>query len=195
MKRKSCLVIAAGAALIHLACSPSPAGSAIGEPDAGASASRTVRPSGALGPIDAIPDASPVLPSPPDAALPTTTPDAPPLLAIPDAAPVMATPDAATSAEMAAEATPPRILRIRDLTVDHLTVGVVYAHKVDARTGVASNRGAALSDADLARELGTANAKFTELIADVLYAHDIHAGRVDIGETHASIVSIEKPDP
>src|SRR5688500_8788668 len=53
----------------------------------------------------------------------------------------------ATTGPDAGEPTPPpppaapTILRVHDLTVERLKAGVVYAHKLDAKTGVVATRG------------------------------------------------------
>jgi hypothetical protein len=192
---KRCLVIAAWAGLISFSCSGSPARPAIGEPDAAGSASRTAAPSNLKaapsGGSDADwapparPDADPAAPLGPDAAVP-------PAISA-DASTVLATPDLQAPAEVSPATTMPRILRVHDLTVDTLTARVVYAHRVDAKSGTAGQRGVPLSDAELAQQFGSQNLKVSDLAADILYAHDIHAGRVDMTETNASTINIEKP--
>jgi hypothetical protein len=103
----------------------------------------------------------------------------PPAQAPPDAAP----PDAA-GPDVAAPVPAPRILRARDLTVTRLTAGVVYAHRLNAKTGHVAMPGEPLSPGQLAPELGAQNLKLEELEVDILYAHDIEAGSARLQESH-----------
>jgi hypothetical protein len=198
---------AAWVALTTISCMPAPAPVAAGEPDAAATAiPRRIAPpaelSGLPDPgatsaaaVDAgtpvpdaslVPDVSELVAREPDVAPPPTTTDA---------AAVTTAADAAPPAEPAADTRAPLILRVRDITADRVIAGTIYAHRLDAKTGTAGAKGTPLSDMALAQELGPDNLKVTEVVADVLYAHDVHAGRIELQETHAAMVTIEKPDP
>jgi hypothetical protein len=48
---------------------------------------------------------------------------------------------------------------------------------------------------ELADQLGTQDLKPAELVVDVLYAHDIHAGVVQVQEAHVSSIKIDMVTP
>jgi hypothetical protein len=138
------------------------------------------------GPAPTAPDAmSPVMLSP-DASLPV------------DAGAVPLPVDAALAPPDVGEPAPPkmpRILRVRDVTTTRLMVTVVYAHKLDAMSGKVVTSAPPLSPAMLDAEMGPENLKVDELVADVLYAHDLHTGTVQIQEGHISQTTIKTPAP
>jgi hypothetical protein len=187
--------IAVCAVLIVAACSPTQVGPTADEPDATVGASRAPsRPSGLPPEPDASsPRASDTSSVPaPDASSPSA-PDTSSSLARDASLPLPA--DALLPVTIPLDAAPPRIVRVHDITASGVIAGLVYAHRVDTKTGTAGTRGAPLSDPELAKEFGTQNVSAAQLVADVLYAHDIHAEHVDFAETHAATVKIDKPDP
>ena len=130
----------------------------------------------------AMPDAATSGGSRPDGPLPPVTPDATPAVAV--------LPDAALPADAALV-----IVRAHNITAERIVAGVVYSHRIDAKSGTIGQTADPLPDAVLAAEIGRMDLKVSELTVDVLYAQDIQAGRVEIGEAHASSVKIDKPDP
>jgi hypothetical protein len=133
--------------------------------------------------------------------------DAGPPLVAPDAGPPVAVPDAGTPVDAGAVAPdtsplpppppppPPIIVHTHDLTVHRLIAGVVYAHRLDAESGKIVTSGAPLEPALLDAEIVPQDSKVDELVVDILYAHDIHAGTVQIQEAHISITNIKQPLP
>ena len=110
-----------------------------------------------------------------DGSLPPVTPDATPAVMPPDAAPV--------------------IVRAHNIMAERIVAGVVYAHRIEAKSGRIGQAGEALPDAILAAQIGRMDLKVAELTVDILYAQDIQAGRVEIGEAHSESLKIDKPDP
>jgi hypothetical protein len=72
---------------------------------------------------------------------------------------------------------------------------VVYAHRLDANEGTIETTGEPLSDRELAAQVGPDDLKVDQLIADVLYAHDLHADSVQIHEAHISDLNVKAPAP
>jgi len=163
-----------GAALLLASCAASPDGFSVGEEEPGGGASRAPSTAGAGDPGGSAPTSSFTL----------------------DAGASMAGTNAAAAPAPIPPITPTttiRVLRIRDITAGKLIAGIVYAHRLDAKSGVVRKSGDALPDAVLAEEAGRENLKVAELVVDVLYAHDIHAESVEIGQGHVSSVKIDKP--
>jgi hypothetical protein len=129
----------------------------------------------AAGMMAATPDVAPP-PPPADAAAPAAPDSSPPSLDLPP--PI-----------------PPVIVRAHNVTAARIKAGVVYAHRVTAKTGTAGQVGDALPDAVLAAQTGRDDVKVEELVVDVLYAQDVRADRVEIKETHAASLRIDNPDP
>jgi hypothetical protein len=139
-----------------------------------------------------------------DAGTPVVAPDAaPPPVAVPDAAsPPVAVPDAGVPLDVEPVALdlapppppPPIIVHTHDLTVRRLVAGVVYAHRLDAESGKIVTSGPPLSGTLLDAQFGQ-DLKVDELVVDILYAHDIHAGTVQIQEAHISDPNIKVPLP
>ena len=129
----------------------------------------------------------------PIAPVPTPPPDAmpaPPAVLVdarppppPDAGPP---PDAATPPPVTL-----RIVRARNVKADRLIVGVVYADKLHAKGGTVLTSGDPLPDRVLAAQLGQDDLKVDLLIADILYARDIHADSVLIREAHVADLKLK----
>jgi hypothetical protein len=140
------------------------------------------------------PDAAAAL----DAAAPRPAPPGPDASVIqpPDATPSPPAADAAsapTPSPDAASPPPPaalRILRVHDVMADQITASVVYAHRVDAKGGTVSTTADPLSDEGLAAAIGSENLKGGQVVADVLYAHDVHARSVVIKEAHVTEMKV-----
>jgi len=182
---------AMGDALSASRAAPRAADASMPEVDAG-----TAAPDGPTAPLD--PDAAAVPAGSADAA-PTAMDGAPP----DDIAPPVSSPDAATSPDAASTppdappAPPPplRILHAHDVTTMRLTAGVVYAHLLAAKSGTVVTSAPPLSAVELTDQLGTQDLKPAELVVDVLYAHDIHAGVVQVQEAHVSSIKIDMVTP
>jgi len=127
--------------------------------DAAAAVADAAAPAAPTPPV-ALPDASPPPPPPRDASAPPPPPPAP---------------------------VGPRVLRLHDLKVGRLVAGVVHAHQLDAEAGSAGLVLPPEPDALLKLQLGTQDLEAAELTVDVLFAHDIKAGRIQIGTTHARV--------
>jgi len=198
---RSCPVtIGACAALILASCAGSPPGFSVAEQGAEGAASRAPSTAGAGEPGGSASPRSPSLDAgasissldslaaptaiPPSAMTPTSSPAVDAGAQVPDgAAPSSAVPPAMMI----------RILRVHDVTAGKITAGIVYAHRLEAKRGVIRNSGDALPDAVLTEQAGRENLKVEELMVDVLYAHDIHAGSVEIAKGHVSSVKIDQP--
>jgi len=157
--------------------------------------------SGSDGPITSSADAAPSANSS-DAQSPSPTVDATPVPAPPpDASPPPATklvdaaPDPIAAPDAALSPPPPRIVRAHNITAKRISVGVVYAHRLDANQGTVDVSGEPLSDRELAAQIGPDDLKVEELTADVLYAHDLHADSVRIHEAHISDLNVKPAAP
>jgi hypothetical protein len=157
--------------------------------------------SGWDGPMTSSADAAPPAGSS-DAQSPATTIDVDPVPAPPsDASPPPATtlvdaaPDPIATPDAALSPPPPRIVRAHNVTVKRISVGVVYAHRLEANQGTIEVSGKPLSDHELAAQIGPDDLKVEELIADVLYAHDLHADSVQIREAHISDLNVKAVAP
>jgi hypothetical protein len=113
----------------------------------------------------------------------------------PDAARTAVVPDAMAPTATPPPDTAPLIVRAHNVMADRIRAGVVYAHRLDAKSGTVGQTGDPLPEATLATEIGRMDLKVSELVADVLYARDIQADRIEIVETHVSSLRIDKPDP
>jgi hypothetical protein len=89
---------------------------------------------------------------------------------------------------------PVLVVRAHNVTAERIVAGVVYAHRLQAKTGFVTQIGDALPDRALAAEIGRDDLKTTELVVDVLYAQDIQAARIEAKEAHVSALMINKPD-
>jgi hypothetical protein len=178
MRTPALLVLAASVAAIS--CTVSSDGlSVTPNGDAGASGRAAPDPTGfkgvagdAGGPdVASHADAAPAAPAPPVAVPDASPPPPPPRDASPPPPPPVG----------------PRVLRLHDLKVGRLVAGVVHAHQLDAEAGSAGLVLPPDPDALLKLQLGTQDLEAAELTVDVLFAHDIKAGRVQIGTTHARV--------
>ena len=123
-------------------------------------------------------------------ALPSTTIDASPPAS--DVAPALpAPPDATPTDSIPPPPVTLRVLRAHDVKADRITAGLVYAHKLEAKTGTVGKLSDPLPDSVLAAEIGRDNVKAAQLTVDVLYAHDIRAGSVEITEARVGSLKIE----
>jgi hypothetical protein len=201
------IVLARCSALLALACTFEPAGLVVtAQQDAGArpaslsppaQADPPMRPEadGAASPAPLTADGSVGRPADTDAGgMMAATPDGAPQPLPPDAA-APAAPDSSPPSQDLPPPVPPVIVRAHNVTAARITAGVVYAHRVIAKTGTAGQVGDALPDAVLAAQTGRDDVKVEELVVDVLYAQDVRADRVTIKETHAASLRIENPDP
>jgi hypothetical protein len=206
------VTIAGWTVLLTSSCSQSTAGlAAAWAPDAGPGASRVAPAAGLAesaatqaavdGGVPAMFDTTPAVATPPP---PLTMPAglAAPDGGMPDSGPppdlVGAMPAEADAAPPPRDASPPpppplRILRVRDVTAARIQVKTIYAHRVEAKTGRVGKEGEPLPDPVLGQQLGRENLKVEELVADVLYAHDVQTGAIDADETHVSTLKIDKP--
>jgi len=202
--RRRSLALAGCTAVLATSCTLSPAGLNVGdEPDAAPSAGPVAPPrsppaspeglsgDGAAGtslpPPDAgqsaiMADAATGAGPQQDGAPPSVTPDATPAVAVP--------PDAALPPDAA-----PVIVRAHNVVAGRIVAGVVYARRIDAKSGTIARAGDPLPDALLAAQIGRMDLKASELVVDVLYAQEVQADRVEIAEAHASSLKIDKPDP
>jgi hypothetical protein len=127
---------------------------------------------------------APVAAPPP--APPTPPPAAP--AAPPPAAPA-APPPAAPAAPPPAVSVPPlpvptTVLRARQIKAERIVAGVVFARKLDAKSGTVTTVSSPLPEAALEAQIGEDDVKMDELRVDVLYADDIQARSVLIRESH-----------
>jgi hypothetical protein len=85
----------------------------------------------------------------------------------------------------------PRLLRVHDVEAERIAAGVVYAHKLEAKRGIILGSGPPLAREALEAQIGERNLEVDELVVDVLYAHDIKAGSIRIGEAHIEDVKLK----
>jgi len=83
------------------------------------------------------------------------------------------------------------VVRANNVKVKRLMAGTVYLHKLEAKTGTAG-RINLLPRPLVDLNLGAKDLEVDELVVDTLYAHDVRAEHVEIGETHATEVKIGK---
>ena len=86
-------------------------------------------------------------------------------------------------------------MRARDVEVRRLSVGVLFAHEVQARNGTVAASGPPLPAAELQAQAGTQDIDTPELVVDVLYAHDVKAQVLSVRELHVAGVKIGKDNP
>jgi hypothetical protein len=84
-------------------------------------------------------------------------------------------------------ATDRQVLRAHDIKAGRITARVVYAHNLTAAGGSAGLVLPPPAAPLLQLDLGSQDLNVEALVVDVLYAHDIKAGHIEIGETHASV--------
>jgi hypothetical protein len=202
MRRR--LVTIACSALTAISCALEPAGLSVvqQQPDAGTGATSVSAPTDVDEPSRSprTDGSAPMSPSPADGG--GTTP------ALPDGGGVLSGRDTGAPATIPADGPAPGldasaptpvpppllILRARNVTAERITAGVVYAHKLQAKTGAVGQAGDPLPGDVLAGEIGREDLKVPVLDVDVLYAQDIQTGRIDVKETHISSIRIDKPD-
>jgi hypothetical protein len=87
------------------------------------------------------------------------------------------------------------VMRVHDVEAKRLSVGVLFAHKLDATSGSITTSGPSLPAAELSAQLGSEDLEAPELTVEVLYAHDVKAQVVSVRELHVADVKIgEKGD-
>jgi len=181
MKRSALLLL--GAAMAAISCTVSATGLAVTaeDEDGGANPGSVVPgPAGFAG----LPEDGGAATTIADAA--PASPVAPPAMA--DAAPpAPATTPPVTTPPVTTPPAEPRVLRVHDVKVGRLTARVVHAHQLEAAAGSAGRVLPPDADALLKLELGAQDLEVDELTVDVLFAHDIKAGRVQLEETHARV--------
>jgi hypothetical protein len=84
-----------------------------------------------------------------------------------------------------------RILRARKVKADRITAGVVFARKLDAKTGAVGALSDPLPETLLAESLGEGDVETDELTVDVLYADQIRADAVQIAKAHVTALKIK----
>jgi hypothetical protein len=84
-----------------------------------------------------------------------------------------------------------RVLRARKVKADRITAGVIFARKLDAKTGTIGALADPLPESLLAEELGEDDVKTGELTVDVLYADQVRADAVKITKAHVTAVKIK----
>jgi hypothetical protein len=87
------------------------------------------------------------------------------------------------------------VVHVHDVEAKRLSVGVLFAHQLEAENGSVATAGPPLPPAELSTQLGGEDIEATELAVDVLYAHDVKAHEVSAKEIHVADVKIgEKAD-
>jgi hypothetical protein len=81
-------------------------------------------------------------------------------------------------------------MRAHDVSGKRISVGVLYAHSVRAKTASIVVSGAPLPDKELEAQAGRQDVDAQELVVDVLYAHDVKAMQLSVRELHASDVRV-----
>jgi hypothetical protein len=88
------------------------------------------------------------------------------------------------------------VRRVHDVDAKNLSVGVLFAQKLEAKSGSVASSGPPLPAAELSTQLGSEDIEAPDLVVDVLYAHDVKAHVVSVRELHVTDVKIgEKGDP
>jgi hypothetical protein len=95
------------------------------------------------------------------------------------------------------EAPPPSsaLMRAHHVQVKNLSVGVLFADKVEAKNGTVEASGPPLPAAELEAQAGTQDIEMPELVVEVLYAHDVKAQVLSVRELHVTDVKIGKEHP
>jgi hypothetical protein len=87
------------------------------------------------------------------------------------------------------------VMRVHDVDAKRLSVGVLYAHQLEAKNGSVTTSGPPLPAAELSTQLGSEDVEAPELVVDVLYAHDVKVQVVSVRELHVADAKIgEKGD-
>ena len=84
------------------------------------------------------------------------------------------------------------VMRVRDVEVNQLEVGVLFAHSVRAKNGVVVVAGPAAAGRGAAAQLGGEDLKRPHLMVDVLYADEVKAEPLSVRELHAVEVRIDR---
>jgi hypothetical protein len=85
----------------------------------------------------------------------------------------------------------PIILRLHDVQAERLVARIVYAHSIEAKDGSVGARLQPLPDMTLNAEMGSRDLKgASEIVVDILYAHDVKLTWIDVRETHATTTHI-----
>jgi hypothetical protein len=84
-----------------------------------------------------------------------------------------------------------RVLRAKKIKADKITASVVFANKLQAKSGTVGRLADPLPDLDLAEQIGDEDLKTDEITVDVLYADHIQAGSIAIVEAHVSDFKIK----
>jgi hypothetical protein len=92
-------------------------------------------------------------------------------------------------------ASAPGVRRAHDVEVKRLSVGVLFAHEVQAKNATVTTSGPPLPAAELQAQAGTQDIEAPDLAVDVLFANDVKVQVLSVRELHVTKAKIGKENP